>query len=106
MCDYSLQNVKSHPAKVGEKLRIRSLQYGHARVRCSGRYPHCSLCSSGNRSSAFPTAGRCSVRGGLFGRMSKVLNHRTAIFLGQINKDNPGQPIMMPWSFQTSRPCC
>jgi hypothetical protein len=34
----------------------------------------------------------------------EVLNHRSVIFR-QINKDTR-EPIMMPWSFQTGRPCC
>ena len=48
MCDYSLQNVKSRPAKVGDKLTTHQLQYRNLRVRCAGRYQHGSLRSSGN----------------------------------------------------------
>ena len=87
MCDYSLQNVKSRPAKVGEKLRIRHFNTG-TRGFAAPEDIHTAVCVLTGTELPFPTAVRCSVRGGLFGRMSKVLNHRTAIFR-QINKDNP-----------------
>ena len=48
MCDYSLQTVKSRPARVGERLTTHSLQYLHDRIRRSPRYRHGSLRSSGN----------------------------------------------------------
>jgi hypothetical protein len=42
MCDYSLHNVKSRPAKVGDKLTT------HNFFRCAGSCQHSSLCSSRN----------------------------------------------------------
>ena len=48
MCDYSLQTVRSRPARVGEKLRSQALQYRHNRVCLSGRLHHGGLRSSGD----------------------------------------------------------
>ena len=48
MCDYSLQNVKSRPAKVGDKLTTHHFNTGTDRVRCTGRCQHGGLRSSGN----------------------------------------------------------
>ena len=48
MCDYSLHNVKSRPAKVGDKLTTHNFNTGTRRVRCAGRCQHSGLCSSGN----------------------------------------------------------
>jgi hypothetical protein len=48
MCDYSLQNVKSRPAKVGEKLRTQHFNT-HNWICCARRYQDGGLRSSGNR---------------------------------------------------------
>ena len=48
MCDYSLQTVRSRPARVGDKLTTHPLQYRHYRVRCTRRCQHGGLRSSGN----------------------------------------------------------
>jgi hypothetical protein len=87
MCDYSLQTVRSRPARVGEKLRT---QYFNTGTRGFAAPEDCNtaVCVLPGTELAFATPIRCSVRGGLFGRMSKVLQHTTAIFR-QVNKDNP-----------------
>ena len=48
MCDYSLHNVKSRPANVGDKLTTHKLQYWHSRICRARRCQHSGLCSSGN----------------------------------------------------------
>ena len=87
MCDYSLQTVRSRPAKVGEKLRTRHFNTG-TRGFAAPEDANTAVCVLPGTELAFATAIRCSVRGGLFGRMSEVLQHTTAIFR-QVNKENP-----------------
>ena len=87
MCDYSLQNVKSRPAKVGEKLKTRHFNTGTIGF-AAPEDCNTAVCVLPGTELAFATAIRCSVRGGLFGRMSEVLQHTTAIFR-QVNKHYP-----------------
>jgi hypothetical protein len=47
MCDYSLHNVKSRPAKVGDKLTTHHFNTG-TRGFAAGGCQHSSLCSSRN----------------------------------------------------------
>ena len=49
MCDYSLQTVKSRPAKVGEKLTTQSLQYRYDGFAAPEDIDDGGLRSSGNR---------------------------------------------------------
>jgi len=87
MCDYSLQSVRSRPAKIGEKLRTQHFNTGTIGF-AAPEDANTAVCVLPGTELAFATAIRCSVRGGLFGRMSEVLQHTTAIFR-QVNKDNP-----------------
>jgi hypothetical protein len=87
MCDYSLQTVRSRPAKVGEKLQTQYFNTG-TRGFAAPEDAHTAVCVLPGTELAFASPVRCSVRGGLFGRMSKVVKHTTAIFR-QVNKDNP-----------------
>ena len=48
MCDYSLQNVKSRPAKVGDKLTTHHFNTCTIRIRRARRCEHGGLRSSGN----------------------------------------------------------
>jgi hypothetical protein len=85
MCDYSLQNVKSRPAKVGDKLTTHNFYTG----TCGFAAPedaNTAVCVLPGTELAFATAIRC-MPCGLFGWKTKVVNHTTAIFR-QINKDN------------------
>jgi hypothetical protein len=78
MCDYSLHNVKSRPAKVGDKLTTRDFgtgTRGFARAVCV--LPGTEL-SFADKVVCIPT--------GLLAWRPKVVNHKTAIFR-QINKD-------------------
>ena len=86
MCDYSLQTVKSRPAKVGEKLTT------HHFNACTTGFAapediDTAVCVLPGTELAFATPVRCSGRG-LFAWKVKVVNHTTAIFR-QVNKDNP-----------------
>ena len=86
MCDYSLQNVKSRPAKVGDKLTT------HHFNTCTTGFAapddvNTAVCVLPGTELAFAAAVRCSPRG-LFAWKARVLNHTTAIFR-QVNKDNP-----------------
>ena len=48
MCDYSLHNVKSRPAKVGEKLRTHNFNTGTRGFAAPEDVEHSGLRSSGN----------------------------------------------------------
>ncbi len=85
MCDYSLQHVKSRPAKVGEKLRtchFNSSTIGFAAPEDTNT----AVCVLPGTELAFASA----VRSNRFGWLTwKVITlHTTAIFR-QVNKDNP-----------------
>ena len=87
MCDYSLQNVKSRPAKVGEKLRTQLFSLG-TRGFASPEDANTAVCVLPGTELAFATPVRCYGRGQLLGWKSGVLKHTTAIFR-QVNKENP-----------------
>jgi hypothetical protein len=86
MCDYSLHNVQSRPAKIGEKLRTHSFNAW----TCGFASPDdadTAVCVLPGTELAFATAVRCRPRG-LFAWRPKVLKHTTAIFR-QINRESP-----------------
>ena len=85
MCDYSLQYVKSRPAKVGDKLtthRFNTGTIGFAALEEANT----AVCALPGTELAFAAAIKCRPRGS-FGWGAKVVNHTTAIFR-QINKHN------------------
>jgi hypothetical protein len=85
MCDYSLHNVKSRPAKVGDKLTTHNFNTGTIGF-AAPEDVSTAVCLLPGTELAFATAVRCG-REGLFGwKASTVINHATAIFR-QINKD-------------------
>jgi hypothetical protein len=86
MCDYSLHNVKSRPAKVGEKLRTQLFNLG-TRGFASPEDANTAVCVLPGTELAFANAVSCRPRG-LLGWKSRIVKHTTAIFR-QINKDNP-----------------
>jgi hypothetical protein len=86
MCDYSLQNVKSRPAKVGDKLTTHHFNTGTIGF-AAPEDANTAVCVLPGTELAFATAIRGSARG-LFGWKMIVLNHKTATFR-QVNKDNP-----------------
>jgi hypothetical protein len=86
MCDYSLHNVKSRPAKIGDKLTTRNFNTG-TRGFAAPEDACTAVCVLPGTELAFATAVRCNPRG-LFAWKMNVVAHTTAIFR-QINKDNP-----------------
>ena len=86
MCDYSLQSVRSRPAKVGDKLTTHNFNTG-TRGFAAPEDVSTAVCVLPGTELAFAQAVICSPRG-LFGRKTKVVNHTTAIFR-QVNKHNP-----------------
>ena len=84
MCDYSLQNVRSRPAKVGDKLVTRDFGTG-TRGFAAADELELAVCVMPGTELAFAQDIAC-LPSGLLGWNKKTTNHRTAIFR-QINKD-------------------
>ena len=86
MCDYSLHNVKSRPAKVGDKLTTRSFNTG-TRGFAAPEDAKTAVCVLPGTELAFAKPVRCNLRG-LFAWKVAIVDHTTAIFR-QVNKHNP-----------------
>jgi hypothetical protein len=86
MCDYSLHNVKSRPARVGDKLTTRNFNTG-TRGFAAPEDASTAVCVLPGTELAFAKEVRCG-RSQFFGWKVGVVNHTTAIFR-QINKDKP-----------------
>jgi hypothetical protein len=86
MCDYSLHNVRSRPAKVGDKLTTRNFNTG-TRGFAAPEDTGTAVCVLPGTELAFAAKVRC-VSSGLFGLHANTLNHAMAIFR-QVNKDEP-----------------
>ena len=86
MCDYSLHNVRSRPAKVGDKLTTHNFNTG-TRGFAAPEDARTAVCVLPGTELAFAKAVRCSPRG-VFGWKANMVAHATAIFR-QVNKDNP-----------------
>ena len=86
MCDYSLHNVKSRPAKVGDKLTTRNINTA-TRGFAAPEDVSTAVCVLPGTELAFASQVRCGPSG-LFGLKVSTLNHSTAIFR-QVNKDEP-----------------
>ena len=87
MCDYSLQTVRSRPARVGEKLRTRYFNTG-TRGFAAPEDCNTAVCVLPGTELAFATPISCYGRGGTFDWRWKMVKPTTAIFR-QVNKDNP-----------------
>ena len=85
MCDYSLQTVRSRPAKVGEKLTTHDFLTG-TRGFAAPEDCNTAVCLLPGTELAFARAVSCRPRG-LLGWKARTVNHTTAIFR-QLNKDN------------------
>jgi len=84
MCDYSLQNVKSRPAKVGDKLTTHNFGTGTMGF-AAPEDANVAVCVLPGTELSFADA----VSGFLSGLLrwrKQVINHKTAIFR-QINKE-------------------
>ena len=86
MCDYSLHNVKSRPAKVRDKLTTHNFNTG-TRGFAALEDVEIAVCVLPGTELAFAKEVRCRQNRWL-GWKANTVNHRTAIFR-QINKDNP-----------------
>jgi len=83
MCDFSLQSVKSRPAKVGDKLTTRSFGTG-TRGFAASEDANVAVCLlPGTELSFSSEVIRETI--GFFPWRNKVMNHSTAIFR-QVNK--------------------
>jgi hypothetical protein len=82
MCDYSLQHVKSRPAKVGDKLTTHQFNTG-TRGFAAPEDANTAVCVLPGTELAFARAVSCQPRG-LFRWKAEIINHTTAIFR-QIN---------------------
>jgi hypothetical protein len=87
MCDYSLQNVRSRPAKVGDKLTTRDFgtcTRGFAAPEDAG----VAVCVLPGTELAFSSAVTVTHQRFLAGWKVETLDHATAIFR-QVNKNEP-----------------
>jgi hypothetical protein len=85
MCDYSLHNVKSRPAKVADKLTTHDFNTG-TRGFVAPEDANTAVCVLPGTELAFARAVSCRPRG--FSWKAGIINQTTAIFR-QVNKDNP-----------------
>jgi hypothetical protein len=84
MCEYSLHNVKSRPAKVGDKLTTRDFGTG-TRGFAASENASVAVCVLPGTELSFAGEVAC-LPTGLLAWRDRVINHKTAIFR-QINKD-------------------
>jgi hypothetical protein len=82
MCDFSLHNVKSRPAKVGDALVTRDFGTG-TRGFAALEDPNTAVCILPGTELSFAAE---VLSRGLLGWYPRVVKHKTAIFR-QINKD-------------------
>jgi hypothetical protein len=83
MCDYSLHNVKTRPAEVGDKLTTRFFQSG-TRGFCAPEDASVAVCVMPGTELSFDN----NVRRQRLWPWNKEIKHRAAIFR-QINKEVP-----------------
>ena len=84
MCDYSLHNVKSRPAKIGDKLTTHFFKSG-TRGFCAPEDARVAVCVLPGTELSFADEVR---RERMWPWSKGAINHRTAIFR-QINKEKP-----------------
>lgn len=84
MCDFSLQSVRSRPAKVGDKLVTRDFGTGTRGFAAADDHGM-AVCLLPGTELAFSGDVAC-LPAGLLGWKTKTISHRTAIFR-QVNKE-------------------
>ena len=90
MCDYSLQNVRSRPAKVGDKLTTRD--FGTCtRGFAAAEDARVAVCVLPGTELAFSSAVTITIPRFLVGSKVEKLGHATAIFR-QVNKNQQWTP--------------
>ena len=87
MCDYSLLNVRSRPAKVGDKLITRDFGTG-TRGFAGAEDNAVAVCVLPGTELAFSSAVTFTESRFVVGWKAETLNHATAIFR-QVNKEVP-----------------
>jgi hypothetical protein len=87
MCDYSLQNVRSRPAKVGDKLTTRDFGTG-TRGFAAAEDARVAVCVLPGTELAFSSPVALTDYRFVVGFKVEILPHTTAIFR-QVNKQNP-----------------
>ena len=84
MCDYSLHNVKSRPAKIGDTLTARNFGTGTIGFAAS-EDANVAVCLLPGTELSFADQVSCAPTG-FMGWRNGAINHKTAIFR-QINKE-------------------
>ena len=84
MCDFSLHQVKSRPAKVGDRLTTHDFGTG-TRGFAASEDANTAVCILPGTELSFDAEVQCLPRG-LLGWRMRAVNYKTAIFR-QINKD-------------------
>jgi hypothetical protein len=87
MCDYSLQHVRSRPAKVGDKLTTRDFGTG-TRGFAAAEDAAVAVCVLPGTELAFATAVTVTDNRFIVGWKAETLPYATAIFR-QVNKSEP-----------------
>src|SRR5262245_45206333 len=87
MCDYSLHNVKSRPAQVGDRLTTRNFNTG-TRGFAAPEDAGTAICVLPGTELAFAKEVACGP-GGLFGRLQMIFLNHTNAFFRKVNKDEP-----------------
>jgi hypothetical protein len=87
MCDYSLQHVRSRPAKVGDKLTTRDFGTG-TRGFAAAEDAAMAVCVLPGTELAFSSAVAVTDYRFIVGWKVEILGHATAIFR-QVNKTEP-----------------
>ena len=87
MCDYSLQNVRSRPAKVGDKLTTRDFGTGTCGF-AAAEDATVAVCVLPGTELAFSGGVKLSAHHFIVGWKEETLIHSTAIFR-QVNKHEP-----------------
>jgi hypothetical protein len=87
MCDYSLESVRSRPAKVGDKLTTREFGTG-TRGFAAAEDVRVAVCVLPGTELAFSTAVTVTEPAFFVGWKVQTLGHATAIFR-QVNKNEP-----------------
>jgi hypothetical protein len=87
MCDYSLQHVRSRPAKVGDKLTTRDFCTG-TRGFAAAEDAAVAVCVLPGTELAFATAVTVTDNRFIVGWKAETLSDATAIFR-QVNKSEP-----------------
>ena len=102
MCDFSLQAVRSRPAKVGDKLVTRDFGTG-TRGFAAADDPGLAVCVMPGTELAFARQVAC-LPAGLLGWKTRTISHQTAIFR-QLNKERLAAHHDA-LEFPDGEPCC